>query len=96
MNILITGGLGYIGSHLATVLHRKNNIILIDNLANSNISILNRINKICKKKILFYKCDVTNKKSLKKVLIKNKINLVIHLASLKSLEESYKFKNRYY
>ena len=52
MNILITGGLGYVGSHLATTLGIKNKIIIVDNLSNSKILTLNKIQKILKKNFL--------------------------------------------
>ena len=93
MNILITGGLGYIGSHLVTFLEKKHNTVIVDNLCNSKINTLYSLEKILKKKIIFYKVDI-NTKSIRNILKLNKIDLVIHLASLKSVNESiFKKKN---
>ena len=86
MNILITGGLGYVGSHLATTLGIKNKIIIVDNLSNSKILTLNKIQNF--KKIFFYKKNISQEKRLKKYFNKHKIETAIHLASLKSIPES--------
>ncbi len=95
MNILITGGLGYVGSHLAATLGKKNEIIIVDNLSNSKISILQKIEKILKKKIFFYKNNISQEKIIKKILSKHKIETVIHLASLKSIPDSILNKKKY-
>ena len=62
MNILITGGLGYIGSHTVIELlkDRNNNIVIIDNLVNSRIEIKNIIESISGRDIKFYNIDLTN------------------------------------
>ena len=87
-NILVTGGCGYIGSHLTIFLKRKKfKIIVVDNLI------------IGKKEIFkghkLYKTDISNKKELEKIFIKNKIYAVFHLAGLSKLTESFKKKNLY-
>lgn len=88
MSVLITGGLGYIGSHIAYLLKRQS--IIIDNCSNSNLDY---------KKFLplakVYKCSI-NKKNLEKIFSENKINSVIHLASLKSVANSIKYPLDYY
>ncbi len=95
MNILITGGLGYVGSHLVTTLGTKNKIIIVDNLSNSKISTLKKIQKILKKKIFFYKKNISQKKEIRKILKKHEIETVIHLASLKSIPDSISNKKKY-
>lgn len=95
MNILITGGLGYVGSHLATTLGIKNNIIIVDNLSNSKISTLKKIQKILKKKIFFYKKNISRQNEIKKIFKKHKIEVVVHLASLKSIPDSISNKKKY-
>lgn len=73
MNILITGGIGYIGSHtIIELLQENNNIMVIDNLINGNINIKNNIEKISNKKIKFYKSDLINYEELKEIFNKEK------------------------
>ena len=86
--ILITGGLGYIGSNTIIELRKiKNNIIILDNLSNSSKTTLNTIKKLYKKKIIFIKADLRHKK-IEKIFSKYKIDAVIHFAGLKSVKES--------
>jgi UDP-glucose 4-epimerase len=103
MDILITGGLGFIGSHTIVSLLEKNNynynyVIIIDNLSNSSTNILSNIKKLIKhpEKIIFIESDVNNKKIMKEVFIKYKINSIIHFASLKSVGDSIKYPLLYY
>ena len=97
MNILITGGIGYIGSHtIIELLKQNNNIIVIDNLINSNIKIKNNIEKISNNKIRFYKIDLTNYKEVEEIFNKEKIDSVIHFAALKSVGESVEKPLEYY
>ena len=91
MNILITGGLGYVGSHLATTLGVKNKIIIVDNLSNSKILTLKKYKNF--KKIFFYKKNISQEKEIKKILNKHEIETVIHLASLKSISNQFLIKN---
>ena len=68
MNILITGGLGYIGSHLVTFLEKKHNTVIVDNLCNSKINTLYSLEKILKKNYFLqsrYKKYKINKKYFK-------------------------------
>ena len=97
MNILITGGLGYIGSHLIAQLKNKNySIYVLDNLSNSKIStfkILKKLNKNLKElKII----DLKNKKKLLNYFKYKKFNIVIHMASYKSVSESFFKLDEYY
>ena len=87
MNLLITGGLGYIGSHLCVELLKKySNIVVLDNLSNSNLITKKYIEKITNKKIRFIKDDLSNSKKISKILRHHKIDFVFHLAGLKSVK----------
>ena len=95
--ILVTGGLGYIGSHICIELINEGyEIVIIDNLDNSNESVLKSIEDITSKKIRFYKDDIRNKEALRKIFLENEIYSVIHLAGLKSINESVKMPLKYY
>mgnify|MGYP000923209077 FL=1 len=89
-NILITGGAGYIGSHIVELLIKnKANIIIVDNLATGHKKLLN-------KKAIFFKEDIRNKTAIKKIINDYEINSIIHLAGLLNISESEKNKMRYY
>ena len=89
MNILITGGLGFIGSHTAIeLLEDGHSVVIVDNLVNSKITVLSRLNKITGKEIPFKNIDVADRHALSKVFESNKIDAVIHFAGLKSVGES--------
>ena len=95
--ILVTGGLGYIGSH--TVVELINNdydVVIIDNLSNSKIETLDSLNKITGKKIKLYQNDVCDKESLRKIFQENKIDYVIHFAGYKAVGESVEKPLKYY
>lgn len=97
MNILITGGAGYIGSHtIIELINDGHSVVVIDNLINSSKESLRRIEKITNFKIPFYKIDVRNKKALDKVFTENKIDAVIHFAGLKAVGESVNKPLEYY
>lgn len=89
MKILITGGLGYIGSHLAIALEKNNyEIIIIDNLSSSSKKTFSKIKKLCKNQIVLFTDDLRNYKGLSKIFSAHKIDCVIHLAGSKSVSES--------
>lgn len=97
MRVLLTGGAGYIGSHTAVaLLDAGHEIIITDNLSNSNIGSIERIRMITGKDFKFYKADVCNKEELSKVFAENEIDAVIHLAGLKAVGESVKKPLNYY
>jgi UDP-glucose 4-epimerase len=97
MNILLTGGLGFIGSHAATVLAEKGHqIILVDNLCNSQIEVLSHLGQIIGKQPIFYEADVRNTNLLNSIFQKHSIDLVIHFAGLKSVAESVTNPLKYY
>lgn len=95
--ILVTGGLGYIGSH--TVLELVNagyTPVIIDNLSNSEPFVLERLEQLCGQKIKFYNEDVANTEELKNILKVNKVDGVIHFAAFKAVGESVQFPLKYY
>ena len=97
MNILLTGGLGFIGSHTASVLVGKGfNPILLDNLCNSQISTLDRLEQIAEKKLVFCGADVRDKNAVCQILKEHQIHAVMHFAGLKSVAESESEPLQYY
>lgn len=97
MNILVTGGAGYIGSHTCVELLNKGyNVIVIDNFVNSSKESLNRVSQITGKSVKLYEGDVCNKELLEKVFSENEIEYVIHFAGLKTVGESCSMPVRYY
>lgn len=97
MNILVTGGLGYIGSHTVSILMKsKYNVVVIDNLSNSSLKILHKLKKITNKDISFVEGDINNKGLLIEIIKNYKIEAVIHFAGLKSVNESIENPKMYY
>ena len=98
MKILVTGGLGYIGSHVTTLLLDKDfEVLCIDNLENSSESVLDGINKITGKSPIFENIDIRDKSSLR-ILLDEHLDIkgVIHFAAYKAVEESHKIPLDYY
>ena len=95
--ILVTGGMGYIGSHTVVELLNLNyEVVVVDNLSNTSILVKDRIKKITNKDFKFYNVDVTDKESLKKVFEENKIDSIIHFAAFKAVGESVEKPLEYY
>lgn len=97
MNILLTGGTGYIGSHIALTLIKSGfKVILLDNLANSKKSVLDSLENICGLRPPFVRGDVRDVSKLEAVFSKYHIDGVIHLAGLKAVGESVAKPITYY
>ena len=97
MKILVTGGAGYIGSHTCVeLLHSGYDVVVIDNLSNSNPESLKRVEKITGKPIRFYEGDVRDEALLKQIFAENEIACVIHFAGLKAVGESVAKPWEYY
>ena len=97
MNILLTGGAGYIGSHaFIELLDKGNEVIILDNFSNSSLVNIRNIENLTKRKIIFYQTNLSEKDKVDKILKDHKIDAVIHLAGLKSVGDSVKFPAKYY
>lgn len=97
MTILVTGGAGYIGTHtVVELLNAGNDVIVLDNLSNSSIEALNRVERITGKSVTFYQGDILNKALLQKVFNDHAIDSVIHFAGLKAVGESVAKPLKYY
>lgn len=97
MNILVTGGLGFIGSHtVVELINRGHEVEIVDNLSNSKAEILDKIEKISGKKLRLYIEDVTNEAAMRKVFLGGKFDGVIHFAGLKAVGESVQRPIEYY
>lgn len=95
--ILVTGGLGYIGSHTAVELLAEGfEVIIVDNLSNAERFILGRINKISGKSPLFYETDLCIYKDVQDIFLRHRIDAVIHFAAFKSVGESVKEPLNYF
>ena len=97
MEVLVTGGAGYIGSHTCVELLNKGyDVIVIDNLSNSNPESLNRVQELTGKTLKFYEGDVRDEALLTKIFKENKPECVIHFAGLKAVGESVEKPWMYY
>ena len=97
MTILVTGGAGYIGSHTCVeLLNAGYDVVIIDNLYNSNQRAVDRIEEITGKKVKFYPDDMMDRAAVKRVFDENKIDAVIHFAGLKAVGESVHKPIEYY
>lgn len=97
MAVLVTGGAGYIGSHTCIEMQSAGyDVVVVDNLDNSNEEALKRVEKITGKPVRFYKEDVRDKEALRRIFSENEIEAVIHFAGLKAVGESVREPIMYY
>ncbi len=97
MAVLVTGGAGYIGSHTCVeLLNCGYEVVVMDNLYNSNEKALLRVEQITGKKLTFYKADMLDKKAVDEIFEREQIDSVIHFAGYKAVGESVKKPLEYY
>jgi len=97
MNILVTGGAGYIGSHTCVeLLNNNHSVIIADNLCNSKIETIEKIKQITNKDAIFYPVDVTDEHAVESIFSSHQIDGVIHFAGLKAVGESVSKPLEYY
>ena len=97
MNVLVTGGAGYIGSHTCVeLLNRGHSVVVIDNLCNSSARSLDRVRELTGKDLKFCEGDVRDEDLLRQIFAENDIGCVIHFAGLKAVGESVAQPWRYY
>ena len=97
MKILVTGGAGYIGSHTCVeLLDEGHEVTIVDNLCNSNMESVNRIEEITGKEVAFYKVDIRDREKMGQIFNENDVDAVIHFAGLKAVGESCEIPLEYY
>lgn len=97
MNVLVTGGAGYIGSHtVVELLNAGHNAIIVDDLSNAKADVIDRIETITGKRPVFYKLDCKDCDGLRKVFSENQVDAIIHFAAFKAVGESVKKPLQYY
>lgn len=97
MSILLTGGTGFIGSHTAVeVINSGDDIVIADDLSNSEASVVDRIQKITGTKPVFYEIDVSDAEALNRIFEEQEIDAVIHFAGFKAVGESAEKPLKYY
>jgi UDP-glucose 4-epimerase len=97
MSILVTGGAGYIGSHTCLeLLQAGYDVVVLDNLSNSKVEALRRVQQLAGKSIAFYQQDLLDFAGVERIFDENKITTVIHFAALKAPGESVTQPLRYY
>ena len=85
MNILVTGGTGYIGSHACVaLLGAGHDVTVVDNLANSRAEVLDRVARICGRRPVFFEGDVRDRELLRDAFSRAPVHAVIHFAGLKA------------
>ena len=94
--ILVTGGAGYIGSHtVIQLLNSGYEVVILDNLSNSSVKVIDRINEISNRHVVFLKGDIQDEEILSEIFTDHKIDSVFHFAGLKSVSESEREPEKY-
>ena len=94
--ILVTGGAGYIGSHTVIQLLKSGyEVVILDNLSNSSVKVIDRINEISNRQVVFLEGDIQDEKILSEIFTDHKIDSVFHFAGLKSVSESEREPEKY-
>lgn len=97
MSVLVTGGMGYIGSHtVIQLIEAGKEVVIVDDLSNSSEKVLDRIEEIAKVRPKFYKLDILEEEKFNNVFEENKIDSVIHFAGFKAVGESVSKPLAYY
>lgn len=97
MKILVTGGLGFIGSHtVVELIEKKFEVVIVDNLSNSDKKVLNKLKEITNKEIPFYQIDCCNYQLLEEIFKKYQFQAIIHFAGYKAVGESVQKPFMYY
>ena len=97
MNVLLTGGAGYIGTHTAVeLLQAGHGVVVVDSLVNSHEEALRRVERITGRTVAFHRADCTDPEAMRAVFAAHDIDAVIHLAGLKAVGESVEQPLRYY
>jgi UDP-glucose 4-epimerase len=97
MNVLLTGGAGYIGSHTAVeLINNGHNVIIVDNFSNSSPEVIKRLKLITNQDVRFHKADVRDEAALSKIFEAHQVDTVIHFAGLKAVGESVAQPLMYY
>ena len=97
MRYLVTGGLGFIGSHtVVELINNDHEVVIADNLINSKPEVLDKIYEITGVKPNFFQIDVTDEEKVKEIFLNNKLDGVIHFAGLKAVGESVSKPLEYY
>ena len=94
--VVVTGGTGFIGSHTCVELSKTYEIVIIDNLCNSNKNVLDKIKLLTNQNLIFYEEDIVNMDKLEYIFNQHKPQAVIHFAGLKAVGESIQKPVHYY
>jgi UDP-glucose 4-epimerase len=97
MQIMVTGGAGYIGSHTAVeLLQAGYDVVMVDNFSNSKPDVPDRVKAISGRDFIFYEADVTDRERMDQIFQENQIEAVIHFAGYKAVGESVREPLKYY
>ena len=97
MNVLVTGGAGYIGSHACVeLLNAGHSVVVVDNLINANAECLRRVERITGKTLEYHEMDLLNRAALNELFDTHRFDCVLHFAGLKAVGESVQQPLRYY